>query len=341
VTEITPTSRGVGRASWRYAARRTFHGFVKHRGLDSAASLTFFATLALFPGSLTIVSIFALATGDAEEAARRITDISRGFLAPATVDVIDGPVHQLLNIPNPGIALTVGLTIGVWSVSSYATAFGRAMNAVYEVQEGRQFWKFRSLMLVLALVLIVGFAVIGTILISTPTISGVFARAVGIPQGWALAWNIAKWPLLAVLLISIVGTLYYFTPNVRHLRIRWVSWGASFAMIAWGLATLGFSLYVQTFDTYNRVYGWLGGAVALLLWLYLTNLVLVLGAEADAEIVRVRQLAAGIAAESVIQLPVRDTKRNLMLARRQHRDETEGREIRERAIAARAAREKS
>jgi membrane protein len=135
--------------------------------------------------------------------------------------------------------------------------------------------------------------------------------------------------VLVAISIAIVGIIYYYTPNVRHLRLRWVSWGAAFAILAWGGATAGFAAYVLTFETYNHVYGWLGGAVALLVWLYITNLVLVLGAEFDAEIVRVRQLAAGIAAESVIQLPLRDTARNLWIAKQLADDERIGREIRE------------
>ena len=135
--------------------------------------------------------------------------------------------------------------------------------------------------------------------------------------------------MLAVLCFLVVGTLYYFSPNVRHLRFRWVSYGAAFAILGWGLATVGLFAYVSTVGRYDRVYGWLGGAVILLLWGYVTNLMLVFGAEVDAEIVRVRQLAAGIPAEETVQLPARDTSRNLMLARQRADDERKGREFRE------------
>lgn len=329
----TQTSKGLDSRSWRYAARRALHGFVRHRGLDSAASLTFFASLALFPAALTVVSSFAIAE-NRNQATDSIISILGDFAQPSTVKALESPLQELLRIPNPGIALALGLILSVWSVSSYATAFGRAVNSVYEVQEGRQFWKFRGLMILVALALIACFASVTAILLLTPSVAEAIGVSLGIAAPWVSVWNVAKWPVLLALAIIIVGIVYYYTPNVRHLRLRWVSWGAAFAILVWALATAAFALYVALFQTYNHVYGWLGGAVALLIWLYISNLVLVLGAEVDAEIVRLRQLASGIEAEVDIRLPLRDTRRNLMLARQQAADEADGRAIRERAVAA-------
>jgi membrane protein len=335
--EGTPTSRGLPFSTLWYAARRTVHGFVRHRGIDSAATLTYFATLALFPGALVIVSTFALASGGHTGAVDRITDILEEFLSPRSIDAIHGTLDSLLNIPNPGIALGVGLVLSVWAVSSYATAFGRASNQAYGVEEGRQFFRFRGTMMIVAIALILGFAISAAILLGTPTVVAAIGESMHIPYFWILTWDIAKWPVLALVAFTILAILYYFSPNVKHLRVRWVTWGAAFALIVWGVATAGFGVYVLTFNTYNHVYGWLGGAVALLLWLYITNFVLVIGTEVDAEIVRVRQLSAGIVAEATIQLPLRDTHRNLMLARQQVRDEADGKAIRERADVERSA----
>jgi membrane protein len=152
---------------------------------------------------------------------------------------------------------------------------------------------------------------------------------VGIGEPWLTVFAVGRWPVLAVLVTLVVAVLYYATPNVRHERIRWVSHGALFAIVAWSLATGAFALYVATVAPYDRIYGWLGGGLALLLWLYLTNLVLVLGAEVDVEVMRLRQLSAGIAAEETVQIPLRDTARNLMLARQRASDEAEGRRMRE------------
>ena len=138
-------------------------------------------------------------------------------------------------------------------------------------------------------------------------------------------------PLLAGVAMSMVAVLYYYSPNIRHLRLRWVTWGALAATAAWVLTTIGFAFYVLNISHYNKVYGWLGGAIVLLIWLYLSNYVVVFGAEVDAEIVRVRQLEAGIIAEIAIQLPLRSTHRNLILARHLDADERRGRELRENA----------
>lgn len=325
-----PTSQGLPRSSWAYAARRVWHGFVRHRGIDAAAALTFFSSLAVFPAALTVVSAFAIGNGK-QGAATVILDIVDEVAQESTVEAARGPLTELFTVTNPGIALAVGLVLSLWTLSSYSTAFGRAVNSVYEVQEGRQIWKFRGLMLVLAAFLLVVFGAIVALLVTTPRIAAAIAGSLGISEPWVTVWSIARWPVLAVLLGLLIAVLYYFTPNVRHDRMRWVSFGALFAIAAWGLATAAFGIYVVTVDQYDRVYGWLGGAVATLIWLYLTNLVLVLGAEVDAEVVRLRQLAAGIRSEEIIQLPMRDTTRNLMIARQLAADVSEGRAIRERS----------
>jgi membrane protein len=313
------TSRGLAPAQLRYAAVRAWHGFMLHRGIDSAAALTFFATLSILPAALAVVSSFAVVR-DRDRAVASILDVVGEIGTESTVDAVRAPLESFLSISNPGIALGVGLVLTLWSVSAYATAFGRAMNSVYEVVEGRQFWKFRGLMMLVTLVLMVAFGAIVLILLTTPVIAASIGESLGFAEPWVTVWNIGKWPVLAVFAVVAVAILYYYTPNVRHLRLRWVSWGACFAIVGWALGTAGFAVYVLTVGQYERVYGWLGGAIVLLLWLYITNLVLVLGAEVDSEIVRLRQLTAGLPAEEVILLPLRDTTRNLMLARQRADD---------------------
>ena len=325
-----PTARGIPLGDWRFAIRRALHGFMRHRGIDSAAALTFFSALAMFPAALAIVSAFALGNGK-RDAAAVILDLVDEIAQDSTVKAIRGPLTELFTVTNPGIGLAIGLIVSVWALSSYATAFGRAVNSVYEVEEGRQIWKFRGTMIVLAAFLQVAYAAIVVLLVTTPRLAGAIGKTIGIGEPWLTTWSIARWPLLLVLVTLVTAALYYVTPNVRRDRIRWVSFGAVFAIVAWAAATGLFALYVGTVGQYDRIYGWLGGAVVLLLWLYLTNLVLVFGAEVDAEVVRLRQLTAGIAAEEVIQLPMRDTTRNLMLARQLAADVSHGRAIRENA----------
>lgn len=323
-----PTAKGLPRSAWAYAARRVFHGFVRHRGIDSAAALTYFSSLAIFPAALSVVAAFSLGNGR-RNAATVILDIVDEVAQKSTVDALRGPLTELFTVTNPGVALGVGLLLSLWSLSSYATAFGRAVNSVYELEEGRQLWKFRGTMLALSVFLLAMFAAILTLLLTTPRIAAAIAASLGVGEPWLAVWSIGRWPVLLILVALLIAVLYYFTPNVRHDRMRWVSFGALFVIVVWGAATTLFALYVVTVGTYDKIYGWLGGAIALLIWLYITNLVLVLGAEVDAEVVRVRQLAVGIQAETIVQLPMRDTARNLMLARQRAKDEADGRAMRE------------
>ncbi len=306
-TGTHPTARGIPRAAWKAAALRAWHGFVRHRGIDSAAALTYFALLATLPVALSVVSAFAIAVGKSDAAAI-ILDLADEVVQSDTVETLRAPITELFTVTNPGIALAVGIVLSLWTVSGYATAFGRAVNSAYEVQEGRQIWRFRGTMLVLAVFILVMMSIIVAVL---------FSRSLG-PVRWVLVI-----PVVALL----YAVLYYVTPNVRHARMRWVSFGAAFAIIVASIATAAFALYVSTVAQYDRIYGWLGGAIVLMLWLYLVNLVLVLGAEVDAEVVRLRQLTAGIDATETIQVPLRDTNRNLMLAKQRAADIDAARDI--------------
>lgn len=311
----------------RYAVRRAWHGFIRHRGIDSAATLSFFSALTVFPASLAIVSALSLGQGK-DSATKFVLDLIGSVVRDETVDVVKDPLTQLFSVSNPLIALIVGIVLSVWSMSSYATAFGRVANTVYEIQEGRQFVKFRLLMILLSFFLLVAFAAVVVLLLTTRDAAEVFAHALGVGEPWVSVWAIARWPILLVVLTLIIAVLFYATPNVRRERRRWVGLGAVFAIIVWAGATAVFALYVSTVANYDRIYGWLGGALALLVWIYISNLALVAGLEVDAEFTRARQLRRGIAAETGVKLPLRDTYRNLLLARRRARDEAEGRAIR-------------
>jgi membrane protein len=330
----------LSREAWQLAATRAYHGFLRDRGIDSAAALAFFGALALFPASLALVSAFALIDNKAHAAADILRIISS--VAPHdTVVAIQGPLTQFLSIPSAGYALATGLVLTLWTLSGYLTAFGRAINTAYGIQEGRRWVPLRARMLLVAIVLMVAGAVIVLLLSGTPTVAAAIAKSLALPSWSALTWDIAKWPVLAALAAFVVGVLYYYTPNVRHLRIRWVTWGALLTIVVWTLATTGFAIYVLNFSHYNRVYGWLGGAIVLLLWLYLSSLVVVFGAEVDSEIVRVRQLVAGIRSEDEIQLPLRSTRRIETLERWQKTDQKNGRLLRQREDRRRDAEKQS
>jgi membrane protein len=320
-------SRDLQRAGFRAVVRRTTHQVIRHRVVDAAASLTFFATLTIFPTALAVVSAVSIL----DRSGDTITDIVQligVIIRPETAQHLETPLRQLTQLDNPWLAFAAGLVLTLWSLSGYATAFGRAMNTAYEVEEGRRIWKFRSMMLLVTMLIMVGGAIAIGILLGTPSVAAAVVEQMGWPGWFELVWDWGKWPVLVVTLVVMVAVLYYATPNVKTPQLRWVSAGAAFAIIAWAVATFGFVVYVETIGSTNRAYGWLGGAILLLVYLYLSNFVLVVGGELDSEVIRMRQLLAGIDADRVIRLPLRDVRRNFALARWQDADVAAAHEVR-------------
>jgi membrane protein len=313
--------------SWFYIVRRVIREFRADNCTDLAAALTYYAVLAVFPGLLAVISTLGLFDlgGDS---VKTILDILKPLVDSSTLDAIRDPLEELARSQSAGVAFVVGLAGALWSASGYVGAFSRAMNRVYGVEEGRPFYKLRPLQLLVTLVT-VALCVVGLVIL---LVSGPVARAVGNEIGigdTALqVWNIAKWPALAVVVILVVALLYYVTPNVRQPRFRWISAGAFVAILVWVAVSVGFAFYVGNFSSYNKTYGSVAGGVVALLWLWLTNLALLFGAELDAEIERGRELQAGLPAEKTIQLPLRDD-RNILKARRKRREaEADARELR-------------
>ena len=324
------TAARLPRGSWRLAVRRAWHGFVKHRGIDAAAALTFFTTVAAFPAALAFISVLAL-TSDRERAVDDLVAIAGTLLPDDVAETLGEVMGQLLQLENPGIALALALALLLWTASGYATAFGRAVNAVYEVQEGRPFWAFRGRMLLVALVLVVLATAIVLALLATPQATEDILGRRGLAPAVATLWNWIRWPLLVVLVLLFAAVLYTLTPNVRHQRIVWASVGSAFAIGVWAVATGGYALYVTIIGAYGAIYGSIGVLLVALLWAYLTNIALVAGAELDAEFVRLRQLARGVEAEESLRMPVRDTSRNHWIARQHDQDVADARRIREQA----------
>ncbi|MEF2975832.1 YihY/virulence factor BrkB family protein [Subtercola sp. YIM 133946] len=326
----TADYRDLDRRALRYAMRRAYFGFFLHRGIDSSATLTFYCALALFPATLAVVSIVALLDPQGD-VVRVILNVIDSFIPKATVDTTRLALQQFTRMPDPVIALVIGLALTIWAGSSYATSFGRTVNAVYGVVEGRRFIKLRLLMLLESVVLIALLSLIVLLVIVTPDVAHTVVVTLGWPPFVVDVWSVAKWPVLALLAIFTVVVLYYGTPNVRRPRIRWISVGAAFAIGAWSLTTGAYSLYISTFAGYDRFYGLLGGAIITLIWLFLSNLVIVIGVEVDAELTRARQLVVGLPSEEAIVMPLRDSSRIDILARRHRADLDEGRAIREQA----------
>jgi membrane protein len=179
------------------------------------------------------------------------------------------------------------------------------------------------------LVVLVAVALLG--LLVTGPVAEEIGDALGVGSTAVLVFDIVKWPVIALVVVAIVALLYYFTPNVRQPRFRWVSVGAALAIVTWALASAAFGFYVANFSSYDKTYGALAGVIVFLLWLWLTNLALLFGAELDAELERGRELQSGIAAEESIQLPPRDDRNLEKAAAKEQDDIRRGRELRRRA----------
>jgi membrane protein len=229
-----------------------------------------------------------------------------------------------------GLALAFGLLTALWTASGYVGAFGRALNQIYGVEEGRPFWRLRPYQaLVTAAVLVLAALVAVGLVVSGPVAEGL-GEALGLGTAGLAVWRVVKWPVVLVVVALTVCLLYYATPNVRLPRLRWIAAGAMVAVVGWLLCSLLFAVYVSNFGSYNRVYGSLAGMVVLLLWLWITNMALLYGAEVNAEVERLRQLRAGQPAEKALQLELRDDTGIAKAQRRQAEDRLEARRIRRR-----------
>lgn len=316
--------------TWKYVLRKTIREFSSDQCTDIAASLTYYAVLSLFPGLIAIFSLLGV-VGQGKAASDAVLGIIEQVAPGDTVDTIRGPIEQIAESPGAGFALITGILLAIWSASGYVGAFSRAMNRIYEIEEGRPFWKLKPVQLLVTVITIVLLVIAAIILVVSGDVTKAIGDALGIGDVPQTIWSIAKWPLLIFIVVLVVAILYYATPNAKQPKFRWISMGALLAIIVLALATAAFGFYVGNFSNYDRTYGSLAGVIIFLLWLWIANLALLFGAEFDAELERGRQLQAGIAAEEDIQLPSRDTRKSDKAAEKERQDIEKGREIRQNA----------
>ena len=325
--EVKPSLRQLKRRSWTFAFKRAIKEFSADGCTDLAAALTYFSVLSIFPALLALVSILGL-VGDPERTKSTILDVLDQLGTGSVGSTLEGPLDQMVNSPAAGVGLVVGLAGALWSASGYVGAFGRALNKIYEVPEGRGFIKLRPMQLVVTAILLV----LAAAIILSVAVSGELARAIGDAIGLGdaavMTWNLAKWPVILLVVIFMVGLLYWATPNVRQPKFRWLTPGAAIAILVAILASAAFGFYVSNFSSYNKTYGSLAGVIVFLLWLWILNNVLLLGAEVDSEIERSRQLQAGMAAEEDLLLPLRDTTKSDAAAEAQDEVREEARSLR-------------
>jgi len=286
--------------------KRTLKEFSEDHGTDWAAALTYYGVLAIFPALIAMVSLVGL-VGDPQTVTQTLTDIVRQ-VSPSAVESLQGPIESITSgSTKSGIFLIVGIVLALNAASGYVGAFIRASNQQYEVDEGRSFFKLRPLQIGVTLVMIVLLVIAAIAVVVTGPLAEAVGNAIGVGSFAVTVWDIAKWPVLLVVFSVMISVLYYAAPNAKLPGFRFVSPGSVLAVVVWVIASALFALYVANFGSYDKTYGTLGGLISFLVWLWITNIAILLGNELNAERVRTEQLAAGdMRAEKELQLPERD-----------------------------------
>ena len=271
-----------------------------------AAALTYYAVLSMFPALLVMVSLVGL-LADPETVTKFLTDVI-GALGPASaVDTFKGPIESITaNKGAAGVLAIVGVASALWSASGYVGAFTEASNTIYEVEEGRPFWKLKPLQLLVTFVCISLVALTALALVVSGPLATAVGEALGLTDIAVTAWQYGKWPVMLLLVLLILHVLYYASPNARVAK-KWVSPGALLTLVVWIVASVAFAFYVAHFGSYNKTYGTMGGVVVFLLWLWLTNISVLLGVEFNAEIERTKEMKPGVpGAERELRLEERE-----------------------------------
>ncbi len=300
------------RLPWGYILKRTLRSFSRDACTDLAAGLTYFGVLSLFPAMIALVGILGL-VGQNRAGIDALFGMV-GELAPGMLDVVRGPIESLAASPASGWALAIGIVGAIWSASGYVGGFGRALNRVYGVEEGRTTLTLRPVQLGVTLAALVLVAIVAVLLVVSGPIAEALGRVIGAGEATQTAWSILRWPVVAIALVLLVALLYSATPNVRRPRFRWLTTGSVTAIVVLAVASALFAFYVANFGSYEKTYGALAGIIVFLLWIWIANVALLLGAELDAEIERGRQLVAGVEADERVRLPLK-SDRALLKAR--------------------------
>ncbi len=298
-------------ASLGQTLKRTLAEFKEDNLSDWAAALTYYGVLSMFPALIALVSIVGL-VGDPASTTRALTDIVTQIGPPSAAETLAGPIQSITSQRSAaGILLIVGIVAALWSASTYVGAFMRASNIIYEVDEGRPIWKLRPLQMLVTLVMILLLVLAAVAVVVTGPLASAVGGAIGLSGTAVTVWNIAKWPVILLVVAVMISVLYYASPNAKLPGFKFVTAGGALAVVVWLLASLAFAFYVANFGSYNKTYGTLGGVVLFLVWLWITNVAVLLGAELNAERERSREIEAGEpGAERELQLPERDVAKD-------------------------------
>src|SRR3954467_4692136 len=293
----------IKRRGWGKVLKRTVKEFRSDNLTDWAAALTYYGVLALFPALIALVSIVGLLGQSTVNAL--ISNIQAIPGAGQGKTIVISAIRNISNHRSAaGLAFVLGLAIALWSASSYVGAFIRASNAIYETGEGRPFYKLRPLQIGVTLVMLILIALSAAAIVVTGPVTQRVGQAIGLGNTGQTVFDVAKWPVILLVVSLMFSLLYYAAPNVKQPRFRWITPGGVLAVVIWLIASAAFALYVKFFPN-NKTYGSFGGVIVFLTWLWISNVAVLLGQEMNAELERQRELEGGLPAEREIQLPPR------------------------------------
>jgi membrane protein len=290
---------------WWAILKRTVKEFRQDNLTDWAAALTYYGVLALFPMLIALVSVLGL-VGSENSVTTLINSLNSVGLSSIAKSIEKPLTDVVTHRSTAGVLFVVGLAIALWSASSYIGAFMRASNAIYEVEEGRPFWKLRPLQVLITLVMVVLLSLVAIGLVITGPLTDAVGNLLGLGHTATTVFSILKWPVMIAIVMLMFAGLYYIAPNVRQPKFRWITPGGVVGVLIWIAASALFGLYIAHFNSYGKTYGSLGTVVTFLVWLWISNIAILFGAELDAELERARELQEGLPAHDDLQLPPRE-----------------------------------
>jgi membrane protein len=278
--------------AWGGVLKRTVKGFQKDNLTDWAAALTYYGILSIFPALIVLVSVLGLI---GEPATQPLID-NLGEVAPGPAkEIFTSAIENLQGSQGAaGVFFVIGILGAIWAASGYVAAFMRASNAIYAMEEGRPIWKTLPLRVGLTVLLMALTAISAVAVTVTGGLAKETGNLLGLGDTAVTVWGIAKWPVLLLLVSFMFAVLYWAAPNVKQPGFRWISPGSLLAVIGWVIASAAFAFYVANFGSYNKTYGALASPIVFLVWLWISNITILLGAEFNAELGRGRAIEAGM-----------------------------------------------
>ena len=295
---------------WKMAISRAKAKFSSDQCTDLAAALTYYSVQAMFPAIIAGVSLLGL-FGDGKATTKKVVETIASIAGkqPSDLKTVSEFIDNLQTSSGAGVAFILGVLMALWSASGYVGAFSRMQNRIYDVAEGRSVFKLRPWLYLVTVIQVIMLVIVAMAMVLSGPVAKEIGGLIGLGEQAVLIWDIVKWPFVAIIVMLIIGLMFWATPNVkRPFKQAVLNPGALLAFFIWALGSAAFAWYVSNMGNYGKTYGPMATPIILLLWLWITNLAMLFGAEFDAEVLRTRQLKSGYPAEELVLLPVRDDK---------------------------------